>query len=127
MLVVANNDDAPANLSVRLPVNKTKAVDLLEPVFGKKQFSIENGQLNISLDACDGTVIFVADEPENIEFSEDTDLSADNIKGSRECCNEEGMESARQSGQPIVQQMTYASQQEQPLVQQMTPMSLWSV
>lgn len=89
VLVVANNDDAPANLSVRLPVNKTKAVDLLEPVFGKKQFSIENGQLNISLDACDGTVIFVADEPENIEFSEDTDLSADNIKGSRECCNEE--------------------------------------
>lgn len=36
VLVVANNDDAPANLSVRLPVNKTKGSRFIRACIWKK-------------------------------------------------------------------------------------------
>lgn len=62
VLVVVNNDESPSTSWVRLPINAAYAYDLLTPVFEKKTFKIENGQLCIELGACEGTMIYLTNE-----------------------------------------------------------------
>ncbi len=69
VLVVANNDESPAEVWVRLPIVKKNVIDLLEPVFGEKKFKIENGQLCITLGACEGTFLYLTDDEKTDVFS----------------------------------------------------------
>lgn len=75
VIVVANNDESPAEVWVRLPFEKKNAIDLLEPVFGAKKIKIENGQLCISLGACEGTFIYITDEDKDEVFSKEKKLA----------------------------------------------------
>jgi len=62
VLVAANNDENPSTIYVKMPVDAKNAYDLLEPVFGKRNYKIENGQVCIELAPCDGTFIYLTND-----------------------------------------------------------------
>lgn len=61
-IVVANNDENPAEINVEIPVGAGRCTDLLGCVFGDREFRVENGRLWVRLSGCDGTIFLVSDE-----------------------------------------------------------------